>query len=135
MDTDHPPCCMLAIDTPTLSNTCTLRAAVQYGRVWLPMDLFSSAWPFVHSVVENWFCHLHCSSLCTSVCERYNQHSDVSLQNTCVPTHIYPSLMVTFTDMCHMLSNKTTPFTVLPHFWPPKHSCDDWWSNTLVSIP
>jgi hypothetical protein len=120
-----PLCCMLAVDTLTLSNACTLRASVQYGRAWLPTNLFSCVWCSVHSVARNCLCHLHCSSWCTSVRERYNQHSDVSVQNACVPTHIYPSLTVTFTDMCHMFSNTSTPFIVLPYFWLPIHSCDD----------
>ena len=88
-DTDRPLCCLLAVDTLTLSNTCTLRAAVQCGRAWLLVDLFSCVWYSVHSVARNCFFHLHCSSMCTFVCERYNQHSDFSVQNACVSTHIW----------------------------------------------
>ena len=111
----HSVACWL-FDTFTLSNTCAVRAAVRYSGVWLPTDLFTCAWPSVDSVAENCFCHLHCSSLCTSVFERYNQHSDVSVQNACVPSHMYPSLTVTFTNMCHMLSNMSTPFTAFFFF-------------------
>ena len=106
-DPDRPLCGMLAVDTLTLSNTCVLCAAVQCGRAWLPMDLFSSAWRSLHAVAEICFCHLHCSSLCTSVFERYNQH-DVSVQNARVPTCIPPNLTVTFTGMCHVLSYMST---------------------------
>jgi hypothetical protein len=43
--------------------------------------------------------------------------------------YIYPHLMVTFTNTCHILSNIYTPFPTFSYFWPKKNSCHDLWSD------